>query len=381
MPYFNYRVNIVPAAEASYWQRREWLQAWWSIYADDPRWTPPHYRRLARELQPRHNSHLARLWPLLISVEALQRTGLRTARQDQPVPLSSVLERPLAAAVALLDPRRTDEIGYLALFDAVNDREAVERLVDAVGDALRPHGVRRLLASTGLSPHIGTGVQTDAWNALPPVAAPSNPPYLPELLSGLSQMVRVGALFHADVPTPAITAAGPATMRPLDPDRLAGDLLPVWAASTLADPTDPLFPPPDEAEAAFILRWLGPSALRGWVTEQDGRPVGFALVGPDHAALLRRARGGQPLYRRPLLAADGSLFRPTAGRVYAGGVLPEERRQGIGRQLWTAALQTGREQGWRYLTVGPVWSDQAAGFLAAQGATVMQTAEIVSLGL
>lgn len=376
MPYFNYRLTITPAAEASLWQRREWLHAWWSIYADDPRWTPPDYRRLARELQPRHNPHLARLRPLLVSVEALYRTGLRTARQDQPVPLSSILERPLAAAVGLYDPRRDDRTGYLALLQTANDREALERLVDGVGDALRPYGVRRILASTGLSPHIGSGIQTDAWDSLPPVGAPSNPPYLPELLTDLTQPHQTGELYRIMVPPDAPATSGPATLRPLDPQHLAGDLLSLWTATAEADGGS--FPPPDEAEAAFILRGMGASSLGGWVAETGGRPVGFVLLGPDTATALRRAEGGRRPYRRPLLAAERALRTPTAGRLFAGGVLPDRRRLGIGRQLWAAALATGLEQGWDRLSIGPVWSESAAGFLAAQGATVVQTAEVVA---
>jgi GNAT superfamily N-acetyltransferase len=375
MPYFNYRVHITPAEDATYWQRREFLGAWWSIYAGDPRWTPPDYRHLDRDLQPRHNSHLARLRALTVYVDALHRTGLRPARQDQVLPIAEILERPLAAAVALIDPRRSDDTATLALLQTANDAEALERLLDALGDSLRRSGIRRLLGPTGLSPYLGSGLQIDGWNLWPPAFAPSNPPYVPELLTGLMQPVRSGTLYQAVVPADAPAPAGPAVLRPLEPSRLASDLNPLWAA-ILSDGL-PGFPPPDEAETAYLLRAAGDPARSGWLAEQDGRAVGFVLFGPDTGAALRRARGGRRPHRRAWLSAERRLARGNAGRLLFGGVLPGAQRQGIGRQLWSAILESARAAGWSTISVGPVWSVPGQAFLAAQGAAAVGTAELV----
>jgi GNAT superfamily N-acetyltransferase len=157
---------------------------------------------------------------------------------------------------------------------------------------------------------------------------------------------------------------------------LTADLLPLFAA-VLGDATIGC-PLPDEAEAAYLLRSLGEAGRTGWLAEQDGRPVGFVLLGADTAGALRRARGGRRLHRRSLLAASVRSGRERAGRVVFGGVLPAARRQGIGRQLWAAVLHTAREQRWKTMAVGPVWSAPAAAFLTNQGAVPIQTAELLT---
>lgn len=374
MPYFNYRVHMVPAAEASAWQRREFIHAWWKLYAKESHLTPPDFGRLTRELQPRHNPHLARMRPLLIHIDALHRSGMGTPQPGQPLPLVSIIERPLAAAVVLQDPRRNDKTGYLALLQTANDAEALERLLDAVSEIGRHSGMRRLLLSTGLSPHLGTGIQTDAWNLAAPHGAPSNPPYLPDLLHDLARPIQTAQVYHAPIAAEPTAVSGPATLHPLDPERLTTDLLALFAATQ--DNSMAGFALPDVEEAALLLRWLGAESLSGWVAERNGRPVGFALLGPDWAALLRRHNGGKRLHRRPLLRLGLRLGSAAAGRVYFGGVLPDERRQGIGRQLWDVCLRTAITQGWQSLTVGPVWASATRAFLVAQGAAVMQSAEL-----
>lgn len=382
MAYFNYSVHMVPAEEASYWRRREFLRAWWTLYSQDRRWTPPAYRLFTRELQPVHNPHLARLQPLLIHVDALHRTGLGPSQQDQPVPLMDILERPLAAAVALRDPRRQDQTGYLALLHAVNDPEAVEHLLDAVRDVFRRHGIRRILVPVGLSPYSHSGVQADGWDLGPPIGAPSNPPYVPDLLERFFRPIHTGVVYQVELPATIAPAPGPTLLAPLDPQRLAADLLPLFS-TVLTNPTLD-FPPPDEAEAAFLLRGVEASAPEGWVAEQDGRPVGFVLLGSDNAEMLRRSGGGRRLVWQTWLALRDAALSGTSdhtGRLFFGGVIPEWQGRGVGQQLWQAALQTALERGWTGLTIGPVWTENGRAFLANQRATPIQTAHLLELSL
>ena len=129
MPYFNYSLHAADTADASFWERRTFVNAWWKIGSEDERWTPPLYSALRRALDAHHNDHLARLGAALIRVEALYRTGERRARTDQQeIPLTSVLERPLAVALALLDPRRSDRVAHLSLLQLADDAEAFDRL-------------------------------------------------------------------------------------------------------------------------------------------------------------------------------------------------------------------------------------------------------------
>ena len=371
MPYFNYDLHATPAGAASYWQRRAFLHAWWAIARDDERWTPPPYGRLWQALNPRHNSHLARLEATLLHLEALHYTGLQRSRTDQQeIPLTSVLSRPLAAAVVAGDPRRHDATAHLALPRLADEAEALDRLYDYLVETWGEADYHRAVGPVGLSPHLGSGLLVDAWDAPPPQHTPTNPPYLPELVERRARAVQTGRLYHVAVAAGARPAA---EVRPFAVARLAGDLLPLLVA---ASENAAGFPAPDAAEAAFLLREVGPGAVGGLV-EREGAPVGFVLLASDAAARLRAARGGRPLWGRAALALAGR--RPvTAGRLLFAGVLPAWRGQGVGRALWAWALAAAAARGWATLTAGPVWLPRrgepaAAAFLSARGAVARQT--------
>lgn len=377
MPYFNYSILARDAAAASWWERREFIHSWWRSYSDDVRWTPPDYGALTREIQPRNNPHLARLHAGLVRVEALYRTAVRASRQDQPVPLANIFEQPLAATLYLLDPRRMDNAAYFSLLHASNDDEALHRLLSHARETMKRFRARRALGPVGISPHLGSGVLVDSWDQWPPLHTPSNPPYLPERLAQRMDPLQTGRLYHASVPETGPRPDGPATLEPLLPVRLATDLLPLLVEAT-KNPTAG-FPPPDELEAAFLLRWLRVERLSGWVASVDNQPVGFVLLGPDDAPVLRNANGGRRLPRRVLTA----MRRPVArqGRLYFGAVAPGYRRRGIGRQLWAAALHQAREQGWHELTAGPIWlpadgHSAATAFLETGAAVPRQTYQL-----
>ena len=380
MPYFNYSLHATDAAAASFWERRAFVNAWWAIGRDDERWTPPHYGAFRRELNPRHNAHLARLGAALVHVEALYRTGVRRARTDQQeIPLTSVLEKPLAAAVALFDPRRGDDTAYLSALKLADDAEAFARLYDHLAEALSDAGLSRLVGPVGLSPHLGRGLLVNSWDAWPPQHTPTNPPYLPELLERRARVGQVGRLYEVAVGEESVAAAA---AQPFDVGRLAGELRPLLAAAV--DDSGG-FAPPDAAEAAYLLRASGPGAFGG-LAEVGGAPVGFVLLAPDNAGRLRATRGGRPLWGRAALALGGA--RPaSAGRLLFGGVLPAWRGRGVGSGLWAWALAAARSRGWRTLTIGPLWSPRrrqspfsdspsqstAAAFLLGRGALARQT--------
>jgi GNAT superfamily N-acetyltransferase len=379
MPFFNHTLHAADAGEATWWQRREFLHAWWSIYRDDARWTPPTYGRLKRALDPGRNAHLKRLRAALIHIDALHRTGLRRSRNDQQeIPLASIFERPLAAAVAVIDPRGQGRIAYLAL-PQFSEAEALDRLYYHLVEVMAENGIHRLVGPTGLSPHLGSGLLIDGWDEWPPLHTPINPPYAPELIERRLRPFQTGRLYRVPLPLePPDAPPGPAVIRPFDPARLAGDLLPLLVAAT--DNPTAAFPPPDVAEAAFLLAELRQAAPFGYLAEIDGAPAGFMLMGADVAPRLRAARGGRPLWGRALLELETRFFpknRVSNGRVYFGAVLPSWRRQGVGRQLWGYTLGAAVERGWATLTVGPVWRPKtgeapAIAFLEQQGAVARQ---------
>jgi GNAT superfamily N-acetyltransferase len=368
--YFNHVSQIAKGR----WDRRRFVAQWWRLYAGDTRWVPPYYPTLRRELEPTHNSHIARMAPVLLHVEALLRDK-RSAQHGhglmRPLPTPVLLEQPVAAAVALLDPRRKDGTAYLTLLHCVNDPLSLSRLLDHAAEALWTRGCRRLIGPTGLSPHLGTGLLQDWWDELPPLHSPYDPPYMPEIVGSAMETLGRSRLYHLEIPPERPpTPSGPAQLRPLEPARLATEFLPLLAA---ACPPWADLPPPDAEEAAFILRWVGRWPLHGWLAQVEGQPVGFVLLQPDLAPALRRARGGRSLLRR-LWLAWASRRPARQGRLLYGAVLPQWRGQGIGRQLLHQAIATGQAQGWQAMSIGPLPTTAAAGaFLEGHGARPRQT--------
>ena len=81
-----------------------------------------------------------------------------------------MMEEPVAAAIVLIDPRRTDSTAHLAMLHAANNRESLERLLHAVQEQVGHEGIRRVVLPVGLSPYLGTGVLQDQFHREPPFA-------------------------------------------------------------------------------------------------------------------------------------------------------------------------------------------------------------------
>lgn len=364
--YFNHRVLVA----SSRWQQREFLQRWWRFHRFDPYWVPPLHAQLHSALLGEPD-YLRQRQPQLIHSEALRRKGRGTLAGSRVGQLSASHEWPdtVAATVALQppDPRETIR---LALLQCRNDAATLEHFLEQVA-ALT--GTRALLGPTHLSPHLGAGTLGSHWNRLPPQDTPYNPPYLTDLLGEVMTPVASASLYHfaldglSGVPFHAV-----ARLVPIDPRRLAGDLLPLLQASCATWGT---FSPPDSVEATFLLDWLswnGRLPLFGQLALCDEVAVGFVLLRDDWSPALRRHRGGRRLLSR------WRLFRAvrhsaTSGRILFGGVLPERRRRGIGSLLLRAALDHAVARGWDVLHVGPLGDDTAgAAFAQHHGATAAQ---------
>ena len=362
-------------------EKGSFAAAWWRIYSGDPRWTPPYYPSYRRALDPGSNRHLRRMEPVFFHNEAIEHTNAPGKRiiaggqgQNLP-PAEPFFELPVAASVILFDRRREDHAGYLAMLHSVNDSESLRHHVRTAAGLLRERGCRRIIAVTGISPHLESGVLQDYWGELPPLYTPYNPPYLPEVISSYMQVLETRSLYYLSTglrtDQPDGSVHGTETIiEPLQVESLAGELLPLLRA---ACPQWAGCPPPDKDEALFLMSWVGVWPLHGWLARVGSKPAGFVLLQGDYSPALFRARGGRNLAWRLWLnrAASSPIRR---GRLLFGGVLPEYRRQGIGSRLLGQALVTAQELGWDTLIAGPIpEGEPAAIFLDDRGAKARQT--------
>lgn len=365
--YFNHSLTHAQSG----WERGAFLRRWWRFYERDSHWTPPDYSLLRRILQPGASAHLQRLDPALYFAEAVsrQQPDVRSNLAGAGHGIASGWEKTVAATVVM---RGRASPPHLALFRCLNDRASLTYFLRALAEE---RGVGSFIGPVHLSPYLGAGCLESHWHLLAPLHTPYNPPYLPGLLHEVMSPILTSHLYHLPVPSQPGPNPDqePARLLPLQPERLAGDLLPLLAAA--CTPWK-LFAPPDQAEAAFLLRWLGRWPLHGWLAQVDGVAAGFVLLQPDLSPALQRAYGGRNLFWRFWLRYASQ--RPTHhGRLLFASVLPAHRGQGIGRQLLHAALTTAANEGWQSLRIGPLpEKTPGAQFLTNQGAEAQQTYQL-----
>ena len=362
--YFNYESHLA----SGYWGRRTFLRHWWRFYLRDPHWVPPYYPAVRHALHG-PEPHVTRLSPHWLYLEALPRPRGNLAAGSGSFPAAGGWTRPVAAAALLHDPRERGGIWTLGLLRCANDEETLNQLLEAAATESK---AQTFSGPSHLSPYLGTGALASHWHLLPPLHTPYNPPYLPALLGSVMEQAGTATLYQMEIPadTDLQATAGPALLQPLDPTRLASELLPLLIAACSPWRS---FPPPDSMEATFLLRWLEQWPLNGLVALVDEEPVGFVLLQPDLAPCLQRAGGGRNLLWRLWLqrAARSPAKR---GRLLFGAVLPQWRKQGIGRQLLHATLIHARKQGWETITAGPLPATAPAVYsLTSWKATPRQT--------
>jgi GNAT superfamily N-acetyltransferase len=356
--YYNLRCDLANGSL----ERRGFAHAWWRMYAQEGNWAPPYYPAFVEALNPSRNPHLKRSSPHLVCLRGVPSRVRRDALNgDLLTNLGSgiVPEKIIACGLLTYDPRRSNGNACFGLLHCENTPSALEGLLDFATKELASSGARRITGPVGISPWIGSGVLSNRWDQTPPLYAAYNPPFLPELMEEAMEPGPLLRMYRMPVPAaPEATPSGPATLELLDSKRLAGDLLDLFGT---AGPEMGETPAPDALEAGFLLKWIGRWPQWGWLAALDGHPVGFILLQPDASSLLRRTRGGRPLWGRVALQLNNPRSL-NSGRVVFAGVAPAYRRRGIASQLWRQAIQFARMQDWETLSAGPFLDDSPGAF-------------------
>lgn len=379
--FFNYRDILA----VNSWERHDFRNHWLRLYQDDPNWVPPFFPIFRNEIRVSCNSHLARMDPIFFYSQAILKRPPNKANSigsphSDNFYVSPFIEQTVSTSIALHNPKRTRLSGYLALLKVANDVEAMERLIDVLGKELKQRGCRQLIAPTGISPHLGSGVLLDYWDRLPPSDTAYNPPYIPDIFNMVMQPYTTSRLYRINLDNPKLSPTGEVKnnrsdlrLEPFEVNRLNSDLLSLFQCSFSPESG---FPYPDSDETAFILRSISPWPVIGQLAVIDGQPVGFFLLQPDISPVLLRCMGAKKYWWRPWL--QWMVKRPARdGRLLFGGVKQGWRKKGIGSLLLNQALQAAQAQGWKSLSIGPVPEGaEACSFLIHHGAKAEQTYQI-----
>lgn len=365
MAYFNYSTHWPD----DWWGRRSFEGAWWRIYSDDSRWTPPDHARWHRLVTRMDAPYWRRVRARLLYLEALPGRRQPVASPTmQPSLAGAAFEEAVAAAVLFCEPGNQSAV-YLSMLHCINDEETLDRLLSAAMEQGMEFGCTRIVGPVGVIPAWENGALTNFFHTLPPIHTPYNPPYLADLLSSTLSVRQQNVLLNLPVAPDTRTLTGPAVLSSLDLSSLENTLLTLLEAALAPHAVAPTL---DSDQAGLLLHWISAYPTTGWVALVDEEPVGFVVVQPDLAPLMRRFDGGRRLPLRWLLAL--AKRRPARrGRLLFGAVGVGWRRQGIGRQLLAQALHFAASAGWRELICGPFAdSSLAVRCLQQMGAKIEQ---------
>jgi hypothetical protein len=384
--YFNYTVHVAQSRR----ERMAFVRAWWRIYQEDRRWTPPFYPTLVRLAVRGDDPHWLRLQPSPLHVEGMPRRKPIYGRAGlPPTEWSAALETPVAASLIWRDRRADQQTAFLGLWRTVNDDEARKRLLEAVLESGWRAGVRRLVGPVHLSPYLGYGFLVDHWDHVPPAGTPYCPPYQAELAGRQMGVIAEDRLWH--LPVPAAGAPPGLTVEAAAPALLTEALWPLWSA---APPVQPLLPALDREEARFLLHWWGHLDLQVRVALVNGRPAGFSLLAPDLGPSLRASKGGRtwsgrlrwfllrrrPMRRGRLLALATDSDTGTSGVANPPVADAVADPSDVAEALVADMRRTARERGWQSIVAGPLPdTHQTARLLAKHGATPVQTVQLFAL--
>ena len=371
-PMFDY-YNYNHRAGNEFQLRRSFLSHLWRAYKKDPHWSPPEYKAMRAALIRPH-PHLARQRPLFVHSHAIRRRVQRSSQENwsggDSIWIDPIIEETVGLGEVLHDPRRKDQTAYLAQFITANDPDCLEQLLSALLEKSASRGYQRIIGPTGFSIHLGGGLLVDHWRETPPLYTAYDPPYLAEIVRSVMTPIQTGKLYHLVVPKRPQKATGPARLEASDPATLKSTLLPLFQSAV---ESQALAVELDRVEADFLLTWISSWPIHLWLALERDQPIGFVLLQPDVAPLLKRANGGRrPWWRAWLRWAARRSVR--SGRIVFGGVLSTARGYGFGRQLLSHSMQVARQMGWESISIGPILDDTpAAQFLVHSGAHPRQT--------
>ena len=247
-------------------------------------------------------------------------------------------------------------------FDCIDDVGVARALVGAIEEWAKSHKMDRVIGPFGFSDKDPQGLQTEGFEHLPVIAAPSNPSYLPRLLETQSYTALFDCVSYR-LPIPPqlpelyerihrrIVRGGRATILEFKKKRdLKPFIVPTFRLvnETYADLFG--FLPMSEKEmqslAAQYLPVIDPEFVK-LARNREGNLVAFIVGIPDMSAGIQRAKGS--LWPFGFLYLLAAAKRTTQLNLMLGAIRQDFRGTGVNVLLGKALFASARARGFTHL--------------------------------
>jgi GNAT superfamily N-acetyltransferase len=326
-------------------ERRLFVELPWSLYKDDPNWIPPLLSDMHATLDPQKNA-LLRLGP----------SNFFLATQNQ---------RPVGRIGCGMDLRlnaaKGNKMGYITLFESINDYRVAAALFDRATGWLKEQGATKVTGPQ--SPSNGDdyrGLLIDGFDRPPILLNSYNPSYYREFMEkyGFKKQFDRYAYYYdiSDGPSERLTrgvalaqkrygfSVRKIDLNNLDRERavikkVVEDSMPEWPD---------MIPPSDEELIAEIqkLRQLAVPDLVLFVENKDGDCLGIAVALPDYNQVLKHLNGR--LFPTGIFKYLWYKRKITGVRMFALFVTPQGRRRGVSAALYYYTMLNAMRLGYTY---------------------------------
>ncbi|HNT66807.1 MAG TPA: hypothetical protein PKN04_13575 [bacterium] len=311
-------------------QKKAFIDFPYRFYCSDPLWIPPLRSEQKKLFDPGKNSLLQHGEHVLF--------------------LAADGGNAIGRAAAFIDDgynrHWNEKVGFFGSFEAVDDVQVAEYLLDACADWLRQRGMTRMRGPISFESQ-NWGVVIDDFASPPRLMSPYNPPYYAELFAAFGlQKVKDLEVFVSrslDYPLPErflrhrqrLMRKYGLRLRSIDMKNLLRDVRIIVDLSNRSLQNNWGYAPVSEEEAEGIARDLKrivrPELVQ--IVEAGDEPIGFCIALPDILQLLQGCNGRllpKAWYRLLFKLQSIRIFR-----IWALGIVPEFQRRGIDTLLYS----------------------------------------------
>lgn len=335
-------ITLIPVTTRRH--RRQFVNLPWWLYRDDPNWIPPLKLDMHSTLNPKHNALLnLGPWSYFLAFKGELPVGRIGCGIDQR-----------------LNEAKGKNMGYITLFESIQDYNVAKLLFDVATGFLRSHGAE--LATGPQSPSNGDdyrGLLIKGFDTPPVFLNSYNPPWYQDFFERYGftkQFDRFAYWADLSKPTPEKLLRGVAlaerrfgfTLRTINMKDMEGEARRIKEITDRATPMewpDMISPSMDEIRAE--IKKLKPVVIPELVyiaEAKDGSPIGLGIALPDYNQVIKKIDGKLfPFGWISFLLAKRKI---NVARMFVIMVVPEYHRKGVSGALYLRGMEAARRLGY-----------------------------------